>query len=85
MDNYICYCTDHQHYNCTADVMGPVYPGQKVLKFDVLIKIDGRLVTVCKSQDGIIDFYLFSNTCHTVTYNIQSKMQKIVKFIYVVL
>ena len=85
MDNYICYCTDHQHYDCTADVMGPVYPGQnymlnftvqKTLKSDVFIKNDDHPVTACKSQDDIIDIHLFQNTCHTVIYNIQSKNAK---------
>ena len=84
-DNYICYCTDHQHYNCTVDVVGPVYPGQnymlnftvtETLKSDVFIKIDDHPVTACKSQDDIIDIHLFPNTCHTVTYNIQHKNAK---------
>jgi len=31
----ICYCTDDQHYNCTLDELGPVYPGQTyTLSFD---------------------------------------------------
>ena len=85
IDNYICYCTDHQHYNCTVDVMGPVYPGQnymlnftvaKALKSDVFIKIDDRPVTACKSHDDITDIHLFPNTCHTITYNIQHKNAK---------
>ena len=85
MNNYICYCTDHQYYDCTADVMGPVYPGQtymlnftvtEVLKSDVFIKFDDRPITACKSQDDIIDIHLSPNTCHTVTYNIQRKNAK---------
>ena len=85
IDNYICYCTDHQHYNCTADVMGPVYPGQnymlnftvtEALKSDVFIKIDDHPITACKSQDDIVDIHLFPNTCHAVIYNIQSKNAK---------
>ena len=84
-NNLICYCRDHQHYNCTVDAIGPVYPGQnyilnfivsKASKFDVFIKIDDRPITACKSQDDIIDIHLFPNTCHTVTYNIQRNNAK---------
>ena len=84
-NNWICYCRDHQHYNCTAHAIGPVYPGQnymlnltviEVLKSDVFIKIDDRLVTACKSQDDITDFHIFPNICHTITYNIQRKNTK---------
>ena len=85
MDNYICHCTDHQHYNCTADVMRPVYPGQNymlnftvagALNSDVVIKIDDHPVTACKSQINIVDIHLFPNTCHTIIYNIQCKIAK---------
>ena len=84
-NNYICYCRDYQHYNCTAHAMGPVYPGQnymlnltvtEALKSDVSIKIDDRLVTACKSQDDITDIHLCPNTCQTITYNIQRKNTK---------
>ena len=83
--NYICYCKNHQHYNCTIDELGPVYPGQsyvfnlavnKFLKSDIFIKIDDRPTTACKSQNDMVDIHLLSNTCYSITYNIQSKNAK---------
>ena len=32
--NEICYCPHDENYNCTVDLLGPVYPGQ-VLKVDL--------------------------------------------------
>ena len=68
MHNYVCYCTDHQHYNCTADTIGPVYPGQnymlnftvtEALKSDVFIKIDDRLLLHAKAKMGSLIFTYF--------------------------
>ena len=85
LNNYICYCTNHQQHNCTIDTLGPVYPGQnyvlnlavsKALRTDVFIKIDDRPITACKSQTDVVDIRLFPNTCYTITYNIQHKNAK---------
>ena len=37
--NTICYCTDDQHYNCSTDELGPVYPGQ-TLHLKLLVNVD---------------------------------------------
>ena len=46
--NYICYCRNHQQYNCTVNTLEPVYPDQnyalnltvsKTLHNDVFIKL----------------------------------------------
>ena len=85
LNNYICYCRNHQKHNCTIDTLGPVYPGQnyvlnlavsKALHTDVFIKIDDRPITACKSQTDVVDIRLFPNTCYTITYNIQHKNAK---------
>ena len=82
---YICYCKNNQHYNCTIDEFGPVYPGQNYmlnltinqgLIFDMFIKIDSHPTTACKSQNDLVDIHLLSNTCYSITYNIQSKNAK---------
>ena len=82
---HICYCKNNQHYNCTIDELGPVYPGQnyvlnfavtEALKSDVFIKIDDRPTTACKSQNDMVDIHLLSNTCYSITYNILSKNAK---------
>ena len=81
---HICYCKNHQHYNCTIDELGPVYPGQnyglnpvtEALKSDVFIKIDDRPNTACKSQNDMVEMHLLSNICYSITYNIQSNNAK---------
>ena len=74
MKNYICFCKNHQQYNCSIDELGPVYPGQnyelnlgitKALPSDVFIKIDDRPTTACKSFNDMVDIHLFPNICYS--------------------
>ena len=37
--NFACYCTDDQHYNCSIDELGPVYPGQTYM-LSILVKLN---------------------------------------------
>jgi len=39
--NNACYCTDNQHYNCSIDEVGPVYPGQ-TFSLGILVIDDNR-------------------------------------------
>ena len=75
--NTICYCTDDQHYNCSIDELGPVYPGQ-TLKFDILvinitensieIFADKMHPTSCGSHSAEEDMLLFSGICTKMEY-----------------
>ena len=77
----ICYCTDDQHYNCTVDELGPVYPGQTytlnliisntlTLESLAVVSIDDRPSRACNNRNMKYDFKLFQNACTTVDYNI---------------
>ena len=76
----ICYCTDDQHYNCSIDELGPVYPGQSVT-FNLVLrrKIHWGSATVtirdvlnraCKSN-GIKNQPWEFDTCTEIPYSIR--------------
>ena len=76
----ICYCTDSQHYNCSTDELGSVYPGQTyslTLLNDfissTMIEIDTTGNRACKSHSIIDQTLLIPNTCIKMDYNILHK------------
>ena len=80
----ICYCTDDQHYNCTIDELGPVYPGQTHalnlifklhskfnynVEFPVIVRSIEGPNRACKSYGMKAEIQLFQNTCTKIDYN----------------
>ena len=45
--NTICYCTDDQHFNCSIDELGPVYPGQ-TFRLNVLVNLNDVVEDIVK-------------------------------------
>ena len=77
----LCYCTDEQHYNCTVDELGTVYPGQTYmlsliisntqnLTSVVIVSIDNRPNRACNNHNMKNNFKLFQNTCTAIDYKI---------------
>ena len=83
--NTICHCTDDQHYNCSIDELGPVYPGQtygltlivnsiKYKRGDhVEMTIDPTGSRACKSHSLKDQIPLLANCCNKIEYNILCK------------
>ena len=77
--NTICYCTDDQHYNCSIDELGPVYPGQ-TFRLNVLVNVDSKHIVkirvdnikslrACKSHNIRKDYLLLiAGTCTKIEY-----------------
>jgi len=74
--NSICHCTDDQHYNCSIDELGPVYPGQ-TFQLNLAINSDFEQTTkitvsnekrACKSNREKDHILLHSGTCTTLEY-----------------
>ena len=81
--NTVCYCTDDQHFNCSIDELGPVYPGQTLvirLLFNGSTSLSGAHMRIidhfdraCNSHSIKSLFLLFPNTCTEIRYNILNK------------
>ena len=72
-----CYCTDDQHYNCSIDELGPVYPGQMLSlnlfanddsNQEVLILVYTHLYRACKSHSVNNQIVIISKTCTKIQY-----------------
>ena len=72
----ICVCTDDQTFDCTAEGLPPVYPGQryslKLTAFNtaktVVVYIDQELITSCKSKTNVFSINVFSGNCTAVDF-----------------
>ena len=81
--NTVCYCTDDQHFNCSIDELGPVYPGQTLVIRLTLngsaslsgaqTRIADNFVRACNSHSIKSIFLLSPNTCTEIRYNILNK------------
>jgi len=76
--NSACYCTDDQHYNCSIDELGPVYPGQ-TFTLGILISNDGSKDIVktnidnnrkraCRSHSILDHMFVIPGTCAKIEY-----------------
>ena len=81
--NDFCYCTDDQHYNCSIDELGPVYPGQTI-SLNLIVKsnkyntgagliIDSTRNRACNSRNTNERLYVHPNICSKIQYNILYK------------
>ena len=80
--NTICYCTDDQHYNCSIDELGPVYPGQTYsfrahISSTFLENNEENYIQVlvhnwnkraCKSHSVKDNIWLIPDICTTIEY-----------------
>ena len=75
--NTICYCTDDQHYNCSIDELGPVYPGQtyslNVLVINdnndkIEIYFDNNHKRACRSHSIKDQMLLIPGNCTKIEY-----------------
>jgi len=76
--NTICYCTDNQHYNCSIDDLGPIYPGQTFslgilinsykFKNKFQINIDNNRKRACRSHSVKDHMFLIPGICTKIKY-----------------
>ena len=81
--NDFCYCSDDQHYNCSIDELGPVYPGQtytlrfilssKQYRVSAKMLIDHTYNRACKTKYIKDRAVLFTNTCTKIPFTIFHK------------
>ena len=74
--NRLCLCTNDQNFNCTAEELSPVYPGQKYsLKLTacdtaktVAVYTNEVPVTACRSKTSVIPINVFSGNCTAIDF-----------------